>query len=185
MLQPPGSVIEIAHVVDDLDAAIGQFIELWGAGPFYSAPMRFPTGHHYRGKEAPLAIDVGFGFSGGLLIELIQPLDGDRSVFSEALAARGPGFHHIVRREPYEKGVTRCEQAGFGKALELTTAFGERTVLFDTTALNGGFLEVVDLHVTFEPLLATLSQAHDGWDGERPRRSLSALFDYAGPDRGS
>jgi hypothetical protein len=185
MLQPAGSVIEIAHVVTDLDAAVTQFVEFWGAGPFYTAEMRFPTGHRYRGQEAPMAVDVGFGFSGGLLIELIQPLDGDRSVFAEALAARGPGFHHIVRRETFEEGAARYEEAGFEKALELTTAFGERTIMFDTTALNGGFLEVTDLNVTFEPLMATLSAAHDGWAGEEPRRSLTALFDYSAKDNGS
>ena len=185
MLQPTGSVIEIAHVVEDLDAAITQFIEFWGAGPFYTAQMTFPSGHRYRGEDAPMAIDVGFGFSGGLLIELIQPLDGDRSVFSEALTARGPGFHHIVRREAFEDGAARYVKAGFDKALELTTAFGERTILFDTTALNGGFLEVTDLNITFEPLMATLSKAHHGWTGDRPRRSLSALFDYAATENGS
>lgn len=37
MLQPVGSVIEIAHVVDDLDTAITQFVEFWGAGTIYTA----------------------------------------------------------------------------------------------------------------------------------------------------
>jgi hypothetical protein len=181
-MQPPGSVIEIAHVVPDLDQAIAQFIDFWGAGPFFTSEMRFPHGHRYRGVEAPMAVDVGFAFCGGLLIELIQPLDGDRSVFGEALAARGPGFHHIVRRETFEDGAARYEKAGFEKALELTTAFGERTILFDTTALNGGFLEVTDLNVTFEPLMTVLSEAHHGWTGDQPRRSLAALFDYADKD---
>jgi hypothetical protein len=179
MLQPQGAVIEVAHVVDDLDAAIEQFGEFWGAGPFYTGEIRFESGHTCRGAESPLAIEVGFGFSGGLLIELIRPLDGDRSVFSHALAERGPGFHHIVRRESFETGLSRYEKAGYDKVLELTTAFGERTVLFDTTALNGGYLEVTDLNVTFEPLMATLSDAHAHWDGVvGPRSSLSDLFDY-------
>jgi hypothetical protein len=179
MLQPPGSVIEVAHVVEDMEAAIAHFIETWGAGPFFTAEMRFPTGHRHRGREAEMAVEVGFAFSGGLLIELIAPLEGDQSVFSEALAARGPGFHHIVRRESFEDGCARYEKHGYAKALELTTAFGERTIIYDTVAVNGGFIEVTDLNVTFEPLMAALSAANDGWTGDEPRRSLSALFDYS------
>ncbi|ORA19910.1 VOC family protein [Mycobacterium arosiense] len=178
MLQPVGSVIEIAHVVRDIDEAIAQFVEFWGAGPFYTAKMSFPSGHLYRGKETPMAIDVGFGLSGGLLIELIQPLDGDQSVFSEALDTNGPGFHHIVRRETYEEGAARYEKAGFERALETTTPYGERTIVYDTTALNGGFIEVTDLNVTFPALLDALAEAHDGWNGEEPRRSLLPLFNY-------
>ncbi|WP_156942940.1 hypothetical protein [Mycobacterium genavense] len=82
MLQPPGAVVEIAHVLRDIDVGIEQFGAFWGAGPFYCAEMRFDTGHYYRGEQTPLLIEVAFGFSGGVLVELIRPLDGDRSVFT-------------------------------------------------------------------------------------------------------
>ncbi|MGV9797157.1 VOC family protein [Mycobacterium sp. NPDC003449] len=176
-MQPEGAVMQIAHVVGDLDAAIAEFGMSWGAGPFYAGVIRVESGHFYRGTESPLAIDVGMALSGGVLVELIQPLDGDRSVFSEALDARGPGFHHIVRRESFDVGVARCERAGYPRALEMTTAAGERTVVYDTTRSNGGFLEVVDLNVTFEPLMGRLAEAHARWDGHiEPRRSLASLF---------
>src|ERR1700712_581281 len=99
MLQPTGSIIELAHVVADMDAAIAHWTGTLKAGPFFVGEMRFPEGHRYRGEPAMLAIRVAFGFSGGLLIELVQPLDGDRSVFAELLAARGPGYHHMMMRE--------------------------------------------------------------------------------------
>lgn len=177
-MQPVGTVLQIAHVVRDLDAAIAEFGMSWGAGPFYTSIIRAESGHYYRGEETPIAIDVGMALSGGVLVELVQPLDGDRSVFSEALDARGPGFHHIVRRESFEAGTARCERAGYPRALEMTTAAGERSVLFDTTTSNGGYLEVVDLNITFEPLMGRLAEAHARWRGRaEPRRSLTSLFE--------
>jgi hypothetical protein len=181
MVQPEGSVIEICFVVSDIDAAIEQFGKFWGAGPFFTADMRFLEGHKYRGEAAPLQIIVGFGFCGGLLIELVQPLDGDRSVFSEALGERGTSFHHIVRREDFEAGYDRMTAMGFPVALESKTVFGERAVLFDTKTHNGAFIEVTDLNITFKPLIAVVSEAHRNWDGSDPRRPLAPLFDYAAP----
>lgn len=177
-MQPEGTVLQIAHVVEDLDAAIAEFGMSWGAGPFYTSAVRVESGHLYRGEESPLAIDVGMALSGGVIVELVQPLDGDRSVFSEALDARGPGFHHVIRRESFDAGIARCERARYHRALEMTTAAGERSVLFDATRSNGGFLEVVDLSVTFEPLVARLAEAHAHWGGQiEPRRSLASLFE--------
>src|SRR3546814_10881195 len=70
MLQPPGSVIELCHVVDDMDKAIQHWTTIMGAGPFYVGAMPFEKGHRYRGEPAVLALKVAFGFTGGLLIEI-------------------------------------------------------------------------------------------------------------------
>src|SRR3546814_2647093 len=54
MLQPPGSVIELCHVVVDMDKAIQHWTTIMGAGPFYVGEMRFEEGHRYRGEPAVL-----------------------------------------------------------------------------------------------------------------------------------
>jgi hypothetical protein len=176
MLQPPGSIIELCHVVDDMDAAIAHWVDVMEAGPFFVGEMRFEEGHRYRGEAALLAIRVAFGFSGGLLIELVQPLEGDRSVFTEVLEARGPGYHHVMLRDDYDAGYERLRSQGFKVALESTTPLGERCALFDTTAVNGGFIEVMDLHIAFGRVTEALAAAHEGWDGSAPQRPLGPLF---------
>ncbi len=180
MLQPPGSIIELAHVVADMDAAIAHWTTALTAGPFFVGEMRFAEGHRYRGQPAMLAIRVAFGFSGGLLIELVQPLGGDRSAFSEVLAARGPGYHHMMLREDYDTAFARLATAGHAVALESTTPLGERCALFDTQAINGGFIEVMDLHIGFGRLTELMADAHDGWDGRDPQRPLAGLFAQLG-----
>jgi hypothetical protein len=176
MLQPPGSIIELCHVVGDMDAAIAYWTGTLGAGPFFVGDMQFPEGHRYRGTPAVLAIRVAFGFSGGLLIELVQPLEGDISVFSEVMAGRGPGFHHVMLREDYDVAHARLTAQGFKLALESTTPLGERCALFDTQSLNGGFIEVMDLHIAFGRLTEAMADAHAGWDGTEPQRPLGPLF---------
>jgi hypothetical protein len=176
MLQPQGSIVEICYVVADMAAAVRRWTETMRAGPFFVGDMRFDQGHRYRGAPAPLAIRVGFGFSGGLLIELVQPLDGDRSVFSEALERRGPGYHHVMFREAFDSVCARMEAAGRVRALESVTPFGERCALFDLEDETGGFVEAMDLHISFGRLTEAMAAAHEGWDGAEPERPLSDLF---------
>jgi hypothetical protein len=176
MMQPPGSIIELCDVVADMDAAIAHWTKIVNAGPFFVGEMRFPEGHRYRGRPEVLNIRVAFGFSGGLLIELVQPLEGDRSVFTEVLQKRGPGYHHVMLREDYDTAHARLSAQGFEIALESTTPFGERCALFDTQHINGGFIEVMDLHITFGRLTEAMAAAHENWKGDEPRRPLADLF---------
>jgi len=169
-------MIELCHVVADMDTALAHWTGVLRAGPFYVGDMRMEEGHRYREKPATLAIRVAFGFSGGLLIELVQPLPGDQSVFAEVLTERGPGYHHVMLRENYDTAHARLSEQGFAIALENTTPLGERCTLFDTRAQNGGFIEVMDLHIGFGRLTEAMAVAHEGFTGANPVRPLAPLF---------
>ena len=110
----------------------------------------------------------------------MEPLAEDRSVFREALEARGEGYHHVMLRMDFDRGFERLSRLGFAPALESTTPYGERAVLFDTRAENGGFVELMDLHIAFEGLVGAMAEASRGWDGRAaPVRALADLL----PDR--
>jgi hypothetical protein len=175
-IQPHGAIVELCYVVADMDAAIAHWTGTIGAGPFFVGAMRFAVGHVYRGAPAMLAIRVAFGFSGGVLIELIEPLEGDNSAFTETLRSRGPGYHHMMLREDYDSAFAKLSAQGFAVALESTTPLGERCALFDTQAANGGFIEVMDLHLGFGHLTTSMAAAHADWDGTEPKRALAGLF---------
>ena len=178
MLQPEGSVIELCHVVADMDRAIAHWTGVMGAGPFFVAEMRME--HLYRGRPASMAIKVGFAFTGGLLIELIESLQGDDSVFREVMDKRGEGYHHVMLRLPYDEGFKKLTEAGFKPALESTTPLGERAVLFDTQDANGGFIELMDLHISFSGMVQRMSDAHQDWDRKTdPVRPLYDLMTAA------
>src|SRR3546814_10456161 len=79
-------------------------------------------------------------------------------------------------RMDFDKGFAQLSEQGYKVALESTTPLGERCALFDTREANGGFIEVMDLHIAFGQVTEALAPAHEGWDGRDPQRELGPLF---------
>ncbi|MEI9984758.1 MAG: hypothetical protein WDN69_17050 [Aliidongia sp.] len=72
--------------------------------------------------------------------------------------------------------MARLSAQGHAVALESTTPLGERCTLFDTQDMNGGFIEIMDLHIGFGRLTEAMAAAHETWDGSAPQRPLGPLF---------
>ncbi|MHC8380476.1 VOC family protein [Pseudomonas sp. LB3P14] len=177
MLQPHSSILELCHVVTDMDAALQHWTQVLGAGPFFVGEMEFTEGQFHRGVATPVALQVAFGCSGGLIIELVKPLGDHPSVFREVLESRGPGYHHVMPRIDYDTGFERFNQAGYDLAFQGSMPGGERCALFDTRADNGGFIELMDMSPAIVEQLQRISQAHFDWDGHSdPVRPLASLF---------
>jgi Glyoxalase/Bleomycin resistance protein/Dioxygenase superfamily len=179
MIQPEGSILELCNVVKDMDVAIGFWTTVIGAGPFYVFDIPAMPGQTHRGRPSTIDLRIGFGFSGGLLIELLQQLNDEPSVFREILDTRGEGYHHVMLRMPFDKGRTRIEAAGYELAFFGRMPSGERFGLFDARSGNGGYIELMDLtDITFGPMEA-IHQAHQHWDGiSNPKRNF---FDLVTP----
>ena len=93
--QPMGGIAQTAFIVPDLQAAIGRWVADMRAGPFFVLPHFLVLGQTYRGEESRADITIAMGFAGHMLIELIQPLDSEPSVYKETIELRGYGFHHL------------------------------------------------------------------------------------------
>ncbi len=91
----PG-LFHIGWVVRDCAAAQEQLSARLGAGPFLSVAeeSRFDQAL-VHGKLVPFSLKIAFGVLGGVLLELLEPLD-DRSPHAEFLAERGEGMHHLA-----------------------------------------------------------------------------------------
>jgi methylmalonyl-CoA/ethylmalonyl-CoA epimerase len=85
----------LGWVVRDCTAAQEELSARLGAGPFLSAGERLFDQTLVHGKPTPFALKVAFGALGGVLLELLEPLD-DRSPHAEFLAERGEGLHHLA-----------------------------------------------------------------------------------------
>jgi hypothetical protein len=178
MLQPAGSIIELCHVVTDMTSAIRYWTRVVGAGPFFVGDMEFADGYRYRGRPCGLSLQIAFGFSGGLIVELVRPIDTRiPSVFSETLDSTGPGYHHVMIREDYDKGFERLGTAGYEPAFQGALPGGERFVLFDTRRDSGGFVELMDISPLIQRQLDNMARAHHEWDGiSEPVRSMASSF---------
>lgn len=89
---------QVAYVVDDLDAAVRHWSDVLGVGPWQVWTMGPDVLNdlQYGGHPADFGFRHALAWSGGLQIELVQPLEGP-SIFSDQLASIGPGLNHIGR----------------------------------------------------------------------------------------
>ena len=89
-------LFHVGWVVRDCAAAQEELSARLGAGPFLRAgeESRF-DGVLIGGKPASFALRIAFGALGGVLLELLEPLD-DLSPHAAFLATRGEGMHHLA-----------------------------------------------------------------------------------------
>jgi hypothetical protein len=179
-MQPTGSVLELCQVVRDIGPALEHWTQTIGAGPFFVFDVPVLPGQLYRGQPTEVSMRVGFGFSGGLLIELLQQTNDTPSVFTEMLDTRGGGYHHVMLRLPYDEGFARLSGQGHEVAFSGTMPGGERFCLFDTLAADAGYIELMELSPAMEQSLARMHRAHLAWDGKSdPVRGMEALAAFA------
>jgi methylmalonyl-CoA/ethylmalonyl-CoA epimerase len=97
-MSPPRlpELFHIGWVVRDCVAAQEELSARLGAGPFLSTgdEIRFDN-VLLHGKPTPVWLRVAFGTLGGVVLELLEPLD-DRSPHAEFLATHGEGMHHLA-----------------------------------------------------------------------------------------
>jgi len=91
-----GSVIQVAYVVRDLDAAMKRHWEVFGIGPWDVYTFEAPKVRDYvvRGKPATHTCLIAVTWNDRIQLELMQPVAG-RSIYDEHLETRGEGMHHI------------------------------------------------------------------------------------------
>jgi len=92
-----GDVRQIAYVVKDIDAAIAHWQTL-GIGAFMVSRNISPMKNTYfRGNKAGAApVNMAFGYSGNMQIELIEPLHDHASLYTEAINGPNKGVHHYA-----------------------------------------------------------------------------------------
>jgi Glyoxalase/Bleomycin resistance protein/Dioxygenase superfamily len=180
-MQAEGTIIELCHVTRDLDAALLHWTHDLGAGPFFVFDVPVLPGQLYYGAPTKVSMRVGFGFSGGMLIELLQQTNDGASPFLDFLRDRGEGLHHIMPRTDFDTGYARLSASGHKIAFSGIMPGGERFCLFDTRAVNGSYVELMELSPAMLGSLALMEKAHHAWDGVTdPVRGMERLAEFAG-----
>ena len=172
--QPMGGIAQTAFVVEDLGAAIDHWVTNCKAGPFFVLPHFLVPGQTYRGEESRADITIAMGFAGHMLIELIQPLDAEPSVYQETIALRGYGFHHLGIACADVDADSRDYQArGYTEAFRAKVPTGGEVVYLDNgTGPQLGFLELLPVTPGMDATFTRFWEASRGWDGTDPVRSF-------------
>ncbi len=145
------SVDQVGIVVKDLEAAMAQYSEDLGIGPWEVltiSPDTCTGGMSFRGEEQPHSFVMATCDVGGVTYELIQPLDGPSS-YVEFLDAHGDGFHHVgFHVDDIDAAIAQMEAKGYS-IVQSGRGFGTQGdghyVYFETDAAIGYLVEAIQL----------------------------------------
>ena len=143
-----GPIIQVAWVIEDIDAAES----LWGTAFGITKWTRIPDVHFgpdtctYRGEPADFVVHVSMAYAGDLQLELIQPVSGD-NIYTEFLAAGGPGLHHVCFETiDVDAAVAEAAKAGMPVVQEGSMADGAiRFAYVDGSAGGAPYIELATL----------------------------------------
>ena len=125
-------------------------------------------------QESRADITIAMGFAGHMLIELIQPLDDEPSVYQETIALRGHGFHHLGIACADVDADSRDYQArGYHEAFRATVPTGGEVVYLDNgSGAQLGFIELLPVTPGMDATFTRFWEASRAWDGNDPVRSF-------------
>jgi catechol 2,3-dioxygenase-like lactoylglutathione lyase family enzyme len=136
------SWFQVAYLVNDIDAAIAKWSDLFGAGPFAVTHHHKTDRFMYRDTDAEADVSYAFGYLGDTMIQFIQQHDETPSIYRDMYAAGEEGYHHVAYLvHDFEAEYERLQSMGFTPACRLY-ADGVDAAYFDTRDVTGGFTEI-------------------------------------------
>lgn len=173
--QPMGGVMQTAFVVEDIRASIAHFQRDCAVGPFFLLDHFLADGQIYRGAPSTADVTIAMGFAGHMQIELIQPLDGNPSVYRETIEQRGYGFHHFgVACEDVDVEMADYLARGYELAFRAAVPTGGSVAYLEGgNAAAPGFLELIPATAGMDTHFTAMWQAAQGWDGSDPVRPFA------------
>lgn len=163
---PGRHVMQVAFMVDDLEAAALSWIRTTGIGPFLTVPHVQLAEYDYRGSKASgLDFSVALAQSGGVQIELVQQHCDSPSAYRDTIAKGAQGFHHLaIYTDRYDETYRSYIDQGFVRAVG--GMFGKlRFSYIDTSAVIGCMIELVEEDADQSAFFQRVAAAAQGWDG--------------------
>lgn len=169
-----GPVVQLGYVVADLRAALDHWTQTLGVGPFLVTPRIDYAEVYHRGLPVQVEISVALASHRGLQIEVIQQTGGGPSMFTEFLARRGGGLHHVcVLTDDLAADLEAWQARGVGVLMGGRTAAGIPFAYLDTDPEDQGrVIELVQPTPGLRRFFARLDVLADTWDGSDPIRWL-------------
>jgi len=137
---------QVALVVHDVESAARFLEENFGWGPFGIVDLNDGVAE-YKGREVSYKTRVGLCKVGEVVIELMQPLEGDTIQNDpEFLPPGGRGIHHVgFYVDDAEAAAAEFEARG-GRVLQKSRPLpGATTIYLDTPQYAGVLLELIQM----------------------------------------
>ncbi len=172
--QPETGIIQMAYVVEDIQASMAQWTRDLRVGPWFLLDRFEGVDAQYRGGPSHAAVTLAMGFAGHMQIELLQPLDDHPSVYRDAIDKQGYGFHHYgVGSRDFDGDIARYEAQGYEVAYRAGVPTGGSVAYLDTHGALPGFVELIELGPGMETAFTAFYAASLSWDGTDPVRPFA------------
>jgi hypothetical protein len=171
----PHPIVQMCWVVDDMEAAARQWVNLTGAGPFFLLPHIQLDELTYRGKPAKLDQSSAVGQWGTVQVELFLQHCQNPSGAREMFAAGQTGVQHLTWfAQDLDAETRRLNEMGFDTVMtcRLPAIGGMRLAWYDARKVLGAMVEVYEDCEPMRKFYRRIAKAADGWNGEHPIRSL-------------
>jgi len=159
-------IMQISWIVPDLQAAMREYTERLGIGPWFVSEHFSPEVNLYRGEPNDADISIGMTYSGHMNFELIEQHDEKPSVYRETLLKRGYGFHHwALASHDIEADIASYQAKGDAIALDILIN-GGRVVYADTSAYLDGMTELIEITDGVRAGFGDMYRIARDWDGK-------------------
>ena len=168
-------ILQMAYVVNDVEAAATRWMETFGIGPFFILDRPQVGNPLYRGRPQHVEFSAALAQAGDIHIELIQQHCDAPSCYRDLIPKGKEGFHHKgVIVDDYEAELARYRALGFEVAS--SGEFGPLKFCYvDTSSVLGGMVEVLENLPFIHNYFARVRAAAESWDGTRPLRDANEL----------
>lgn len=167
----PGPIRQIGYVVTDLDKALASWVQL-GVGPWLVI-RRLPMRALYRGQPCETMLSLAMSNSGELQVELIQQEDDTPSIFTEFLAANGPGYHQLAYwADDFDATMKAVEEAGWPVVWSGGEGLGVRFAYVEPPNSPSAIVEISELTDAQAASAKFIRDAAAKWDGSDPIREM-------------
>ena len=142
--QVGAGIHQICFVTQDLESTQRFLRDHMGSGRFrVFEDVRFRD-LTYRGKPADFRIHLSLAYAGDTQFEVIEPIAG-QSLYSEFLASRGPGLHHLgFLVEDFDAAAQTYADNGYEVVQSGTFGAATRFAYYDTEAQCGAIMELIE-----------------------------------------
>jgi catechol 2,3-dioxygenase-like lactoylglutathione lyase family enzyme len=167
----PGPIRQIGYVVTDLDAALASWVEL-GVGPWLVI-RGLPMQALYRGKPCETTLSLALSNSGEMQLELIYQHDDTPSIFTEFLAASGPGYHQLAYwAEDFDDTMKSVADAGWPVVWSGGEGLGVRFAYVEPPNCPATVVEISELTDAQAATAKFIRDTAANWDGTEPIREM-------------
>lgn len=176
MILPGARIVQMAWVVDDLEASATRVCQAMRCGPFMMNRHITLTDPHHRGRPQRTDFSLALAQAGDVQIELVEQHDDSLSVYRDLFPDGPPGgmaFHHVaVIVESVAQETARYNALGFETAS--SGRFGDVDFTYVDTRSAGGFMvEVLPDSETIRRFFGAVRRAAEDWDGVTAWREMA------------